>query len=72
MNYLPDAKNHSAEIFTRGGAAGAEVHPGLYVMHGSVVPTALGVNHLFTISALAERSCYELVRDYGWTIDYKI
>jgi cholesterol oxidase len=41
--------------------AGAEVHTGLYVMDGSIVPTALGVNPLMTISALAERCCDQLV-----------
>ena len=61
--------NHKSQVF-RGTAAGADVHAGLYVMDGSVVPTALGVNPLFTISALAERSCEELARDYGWTIAY--
>ena len=60
--------NHKGQVFT--GDADGGVHAGLYVMDGSVVPTALGVNPLLTISALAERSCYLLAQDYGWTIDY--
>jgi len=59
--------NDKGQVF-RGGSGG--VHEGLYVMDGSVVPTALGVNPLLTISALAERSCHALATDRGWTIDY--
>jgi cholesterol oxidase len=39
------------------------VHRGLYVADGSVVPLALDVNPLLTISALAERIAARLVKD---------
>jgi cholesterol oxidase len=58
--------NHKGQVF--GGASGNAVHAGLYVMDGSVVPAALGVNPLLTISALAERNCQELANDYGYLI----
>jgi cholesterol oxidase len=42
--------------------SGTEIHPGLYVIDGSIVPTSLGVNPLMTISALAERCCDLLIK----------
>ena len=44
---------------------GGRVHgyPGLYVLDGSIVPTALGVNPSKTIAALAERGSARLVEE---------
>jgi len=43
----------------------AHGHPGLYVVDGAAVPTALGVNPSLTIAALAERAADRLVRRLG-------
>jgi choline dehydrogenase-like flavoprotein/pimeloyl-ACP methyl ester carboxylesterase len=48
----------------------APVHEGLYICDGSVIPVALGVNPLLTISAVTERAMKELADARGWTIDY--
>ena len=62
------AVDHKGQAFA--GAAGTELHPGLYVADGSVVPRPLGVNPLLTISSLAERTCALIAQEHGWTIDY--
>jgi len=40
---------------------GGGVHAGLYVLDGSICPTALGANPSLTIAALAERAMQEIV-----------
>jgi cholesterol oxidase len=58
--------NHRGEVF-----AGPEqdVHPGLVVLDGSIIPRSLGVNPLLTISGLAERACASLLASppVDWT-----
>jgi len=58
------AVNDRGQVFA--GATGTEVHQGLYVVDGSIVPTAAGVNPLLTISALAERAMTLLIAERGW------
>ena len=45
--------NHIGELFT---GVGGQIHRGLIVMDGSIIPAALGVNPFATITALAERA----------------
>lgn len=60
--------NHKGEVFSSN--TGTDVHKGLYVSDGAVVPLPLGVNPLITISALAERTCELMAKDYGFEIAY--
>ena len=62
--------DHKGRVFA--GTAGEEVHDGLYVMDGSIIPRSLGVNPLFTISAVAERACALMAQDRGWTLPYDL
>ena len=62
--------NHKGQVFdATPGTGSADVHEGLYVMDGSVMPRSLGVNPLLTITALAERAMIHLARDYGLAFD---
>jgi cholesterol oxidase len=64
------AINHKGQVFD--GAAGrgtTDVHAGLYVIDGSVMPRSLGVNPLLTITALAERALIHMQQDFGLSFD---
>jgi len=58
--------NHAGQVFS--DVKGSKLHTGLYICDGSVLPGAVGVNPLLTISALAERSCELIIKDYGWKV----
>lgn len=58
--------DHKGRVFDAGAGRGAaDVHAGLYVMDGSVMPRSLGVNPLLTITALAERAMMHMGEDLG-------
>ena len=62
--------NHKCQVFDAApGAGSADVHDGLYVVDGSVMPRSLGVNPLLTITALAERAMIHLARDHGLRLE---
>jgi cholesterol oxidase len=55
--------DHMGRVFK--DTSGKEPYEGLWVADGSMVPTPLGTNPLFTISALAERTSTFLVATLG-------
>jgi Choline dehydrogenase and related flavoproteins len=61
--------NHKAQVFDGSGRGGEDVHAGLYVIDGAIIPRSLGVNPLYTISALAERAMIHFAADRGLTFD---
>jgi len=53
--------DHKCRVFNGDG----EIHKGLYVIDGSIIPRSLGVNPSFTISALAERAMIYFAEDHN-------
>lgn len=64
--------DHMGAVFDTGTSAESDaVHEGLYVCDGAIMPRSLGVNPLFTITALAERAMIHLASKRGWQFDDK-
>ena len=61
--------NHKGQLFS--GSSGTDVYSTFYVCDGSVVPTSLGVNPLWTISAIAERCAVYMAEDHQWSVSSK-
>ena len=58
--------DHASRVFTTNpGSGDADVHHGLYVIDGSIIPRSLGVNPLLTITALAERALIHMGSEFG-------
>src|SRR5262245_20117947 len=63
---LSGVVNHKCEVFNGNGQ---NVHGGLYICDGSVIPRSIGVNPLLTITALAERAMVHLARNHNLGFD---
>ena len=63
-DYLQGAVDPFGRVFSGDGS----VHDGSYVTDGSVIPSALGVNPLMTISALTERFVERKIQQWAATI----
>lgn len=59
--------NHKGQLFS--GETGTSVYESLIVCDGATVPSSLGVNPLWTISAIAERAMAILMEEKGWSAE---
>ncbi|MDR4507897.1 MAG: GMC family oxidoreductase [Candidatus Brocadiaceae bacterium] len=55
--------DHRGRVFDPAQDALGAVHDGLFVADGSIIPTSLGVNPFFSISALSERIADLIIHD---------
>lgn len=60
--------DHKGQVFS--SKLGIDLHKGLYVMDGAVIPRPVGTNPLLTISALAERSCKIIAEELEKELEY--
>jgi cholesterol oxidase len=59
--------DHRCRVFDAHGDTD-DVHDGLYVIDGSIIPRSLGCNPLMTITALAERAMLQMAADIGFDV----
>jgi cholesterol oxidase len=60
--------NHKGQVYS--GTSGSQVYNNLYVVDGAVLPASVGVNPLWTICAVAERTAALMAQDRGLQINY--
>lgn len=60
--------NHVGQVYRND--SGNDLHEGLYVMDGAIIPRPLGTNPLLTISALAERNSQLIIEANQKTLSY--
>ena len=61
--------DHFGRVFDPTSAKGSKRHEGLFVLDGSIIPTALRTNPALTIAAMALRALRDPDNDNGWGLN---